>query len=89
MSKKRRKLETEEPAGSSEPARSLPIALWIAYGIGLFCVVGGILTLVFGAGHAGQDTGVEGRDVATLGYMLIAMGLAAIVLTAAIQWTKR
>jgi len=83
VGKKRQGPEAAERHGSR------PIPLLVAYGFGLLCGVGGILTLIFGAGHAGQDAGVEGGDVAALGYMLIGMGLAAAVLTAVIQWTKR
>ncbi len=82
MSKRRRKGDAR-PSGVGRWAMALA-----AYGIGVACVVVGVLVLVFG----GHDPRVREQPIAgsvtRLGVGLILLGLLATAIIGYLHWTK-
>ena len=86
MSKKRKK-KRRQPSAKDPPKRSSMGFLLGAIGIGLLFILGGVLLVLLGMRWSASADDASRSKATTTGFWLIAMGVAAIVLSLVIYRT--
>ena len=86
MARKRRKKQ-RPPSAKGAPKRASIGFLLGAIGIGVLFIIGGVAMAVLGRAGAEASAGAATPQMAKTGYWLIAMGVAAIVLSVVIYRT--
>ena len=82
MSKRKKKRKKRQTTASKAPPKSAGLGFLLgALGVGVLCIVVGIVVLVLGVSYTRGGTEVTAKEASKLAYWLIALGVAAIGLT--------